>query len=37
LVLLADAEVSLGDVMAELDRREGVSGHDEKASRSVTS
>jgi phosphoribosyl-ATP pyrophosphohydrolase len=35
MVLLADAEVSLADVMAELDRREGVSGHEEKASRSI--
>ena len=33
LVLLADADVPLADVLAELDRREGVSGHDEKASR----
>ena len=33
LVLLADADVTLADVLAELDRREGVSGHDEKASR----
>jgi phosphoribosyl-ATP pyrophosphohydrolase len=33
LVLLADAEVSLADVLAELDRREGTSGHDEKAAR----
>lgn len=34
LVLLADADVTLNDVRAELARREGVSGHDEKASRS---
>jgi len=34
MVLLADAEVPLADVMAELERREGTSGHDEKASRS---
>jgi phosphoribosyl-ATP pyrophosphohydrolase len=34
LVLLADADVSLDDVRAELRRREGVSGIDEKASRS---
>ena len=34
MVLLADADVPLADVLAELDRREGVSGHDEKASRS---
>jgi phosphoribosyl-ATP pyrophosphohydrolase len=33
LVLLADAEVSLSDVFAELERREGTSGHDEKAAR----
>jgi len=33
LALLADCEVSLADVCAELDRREGVSGLDEKASR----
>ena len=35
MVLLADADVPLADVLAELDRREGVSGHDEKASRPV--
>lgn len=33
LALLADCDVSLADVCAELDRREGVSGLDEKASR----
>ena len=33
LVLLADAGLSLDDVRAELARREGVSGIDEKASR----
>ncbi|MFS0773891.1 phosphoribosyl-ATP diphosphatase [Sphingomonas sp. 1P08PE] len=33
LVLLADAGLSLDDVRAELVRREGVSGHDEKAAR----
>lgn len=33
LVLLADAGVSLADVRAELARREGVSGHAEKAAR----
>ncbi|MES2755325.1 MAG: phosphoribosyl-ATP diphosphatase [Pseudomonadota bacterium] len=33
LVLLADAGLSLADIRAELARREGVSGHDEKASR----
>jgi phosphoribosyl-ATP pyrophosphohydrolase len=35
LVLLADADLSLDDVRAELARREGVSGHDEKAARSA--
>ncbi len=33
LVLLADAGVTLDAVRAELARREGVSGHDEKAAR----
>ena len=33
LVLLADADLSLDNVRAELVRREGVSGHDEKAAR----
>jgi phosphoribosyl-ATP pyrophosphohydrolase len=33
LVLLADAGLSLDDVRAELARREGVSGLDERASR----
>ncbi|PAX08034.1 phosphoribosyl-ATP diphosphatase [Sphingomonas lenta] len=33
LVLLADADLTLDDVRAELARREGVSGHDEKAGR----
>ena len=33
LVLLADAELTLDDVRAELIRREGVSGLDEKAAR----
>ncbi len=33
LVLLADAGLSIDDVRAELARREGVSGHDEKAAR----
>jgi len=33
LVLLADAGLSLDDVRTELSRREGVSGHDEKAAR----
>ena len=34
LVLLADRDIALADVLAELDRREGVSGLEEKASRS---
>lgn len=34
LVLLADREIALADVLAELDRREGVSGIEEKNSRS---
>ena len=34
LVLLAEKGVPLADVLAELDRREGTSGLDEKASRS---
>ncbi len=34
LVLLQSKGVALDDVLAELDRREGVSGLDEKASRS---
>ncbi|MBB4154971.1 phosphoribosyl-ATP pyrophosphohydrolase [Sphingomonas jinjuensis] len=33
MVLLADAGLSLADVRAELERREGTSGHDEKRSR----
>ena len=33
LVLLADADLSLADVTAELARREGLSGHEEKAGR----
>ena len=33
LVLLADCDVALADVLAELDAREGVSGLDEKAAR----
>ncbi len=31
--LLADAEASFGDVLDELERREGTSGHAEKAAR----
>ena len=34
MVLLAEKGVPLADVLAELDRREGTSGLDEKASRS---
>ena len=37
MVLLADREIALADVLAELDRREGVSGIEEKASRETTS
>lgn len=33
LVLLQEKDIPLADVLAELDRREGVSGIDEKASR----
>ena len=33
MVLLADAGVTLDEVLAELDRREGVSGIEEKAAR----
>jgi phosphoribosyl-ATP pyrophosphohydrolase len=35
MVLLADSGIAFDDVLAELDRREGVSGHDEKAGRTV--
>ena len=34
-ILLADADVSLDDVLAELERRDGVSGHVEKAAREL--
>ena len=34
MVLLADRDIALADVLAELDRREGVSGIEEKARRS---
>ena len=34
MVLLADRDIAFADVLAELDRREGVSGIEEKASRS---
>ena len=33
MVLLADGNVAMDDVLAELDRRDGVSGLEEKASR----
>lgn len=33
LCLLADMDISIDEVLAELDRREGLSGLDEKASR----
>lgn len=36
LVMLASREVSLGDVLAELERREGTSGIAEKAARKPT-
>jgi phosphoribosyl-ATP pyrophosphohydrolase len=36
LVLLADANLTLDDVRAELARREGQSGHDEKAGRPLS-
>ena len=35
MVLLTDADVPLADVLAELERREGTSGHEEKAGRSA--
>lgn len=35
MVLLADADVPFADVLDELERREGTSGHDEKASRTI--
>ncbi|TVV74069.1 phosphoribosyl-ATP diphosphatase [Sphingomonas solaris] len=35
-VLLAEMEIPLADVLAELDRREGTSGIAEKAARAVT-
>ncbi len=35
LLLLADGGIEVGEVMAELERREGVSGLDEKASRKL--
>lgn len=36
LVMLNASNVTLGDVLVELERREGVSGHAEKAARSAT-
>ena len=36
LVLLADADLTLDDVRAELARREGTSGHDEKSGRPLS-
>lgn len=36
MVLLAHANIRVEEVIAELARREGVSGHDEKASRVVS-
>lgn len=35
MVLLGDRNIALSEVLAELERREGVSGHDEKAGRSL--
>ena len=35
LVLLAETEIALADVLAELERREGLSGLKEKANRSA--
>ncbi|MDC0886245.1 phosphoribosyl-ATP diphosphatase [Altererythrobacter sp.] len=35
LVLLAEKDITVAEIMAELDRREGLSGLEEKASRSV--
>ncbi len=36
LVLLADADLTLDDIRAELVRREGQSGHDEKSGRPLS-
>lgn len=36
LIVLAHANIRIDEVIAELARREGVSGHDEKAARSAT-
>ncbi len=35
MVLLADCDIAFADVLAELDRREGLSGLEEKAGRSA--
>ncbi len=35
LLLLADRDIKVSEVMAELERREGISGLDEKASRKL--
>jgi phosphoribosyl-ATP pyrophosphohydrolase len=35
MILLADMDISIGDVCSELDRRDGISGLDEKASRAA--
>ncbi len=35
LLLLADSDIKVSEVMAELERREGISGLDEKASRKL--
>lgn len=35
LLLLADGDIAVSEVMAELERREGISGLDEKASRKL--
>ncbi len=35
LLLLADGDIKVSEVMAELERREGISGLDEKASRKL--
>ena len=37
MVLLADRKIAFDDVIAEIERREGISGLDEKASRETTS
>ncbi len=37
MVLLAAADISFSDVLSEIESREGVSGHNEKQNRSITS